>query len=98
MLKAIIYQYWWFRRLLCRLGIHSFREESDYIWGDYTVTLAVRGISGYAYQAKKGLPTGGQWRFRECKYCKWGEFKRPVRDIKEENQQFEDFSKSFGGK
>ncbi len=91
-MKPIIYQYGWFRRLLCRLGIHSFRDE---IFGDWDIPLPVNGISGYCYPPKKRTTTGEHWRFRECKYCKWGEFKRPLRDINEEQKQFDDFSNSL---
>ena len=73
------------RRLLCRLGIHSFKDR---IFGDDEVPLPIRGISGYRYEPKyKGMSTGECWRFRECKYCRWGEFKKPLNDIDYEYEE-----------
>ncbi len=65
------------RGILCNLGIHRFRDND--IWGDDTVSLPIRGISGYCYSPKEAnkRTTGDQWRFRECKFCGWGEFKKP---------------------
>ncbi len=89
-MKPIIYQYSWFRRLLCKLGIHSFKDE---IFGDWDIPFLVNSANGYC--VPKSATTGENWRFRECKYCKWGEFKRPIRKTKEEQKQFDDFSNSL---
>ena len=88
-METIIHKFGWLRKFLCKIGIHRFNDND--IFADYTVSLPVWGISGYCYTPKeaKKRTTGDQWRFRECQYCKWGEFKRPLNNIPEESKQFD---------
>ena len=74
-------------KLLCRIGIHKFKHN-DFTkqFGDETVSLPIRGISGYAYPPHPKLMVKEQWQFRECKRkgCGWGEFRKPNIDREKE--------------